>query len=102
MVVLPSEPVTARIRGEDIPGFAAEEYAVYEHFSGSCRVLKWGESFEITLRDENDYRLYIFAPVVDGEAVLGWTEKYISPKTIGVKDVPCTYVRDGRLYTRQK
>lgn len=102
-------PVTATIRSEDIPGFAAEEYAVYEHFSGACRVLKRGESFVVTLRDDSDYRLYIFAPVVDGFAAIGRTDKYISPKTIAdvrnghmelTEDGPCAWVQDGCLHRK--
>ena len=90
-------PVTATISARQIPGFTAQEYAVYEHFSGECRILKGEESFEVTLQNENDYRLYIFAPVVDGVAALGWTDKYISPKTIGMEGIPCTYVKNGIL-----
>ncbi len=91
-------PVITEISPEQIPGLRSGEYAVYEHFSGSLRMLKPGEHFELTLRDGNDYRLFIFAPVTNGEAYLGWTEKFISPKTIGMENVPCTYVRNGKLY----
>ena len=90
-------PVTATISARQIPGFTAQEYAVYEHFSGECRILKGEESFEVTLQNENDYRLYIFAPVVDGVAALGWTDKYISPKTIGMEGIPCRFVKNGIL-----
>ena len=77
-----ARPVTAQISGEQIDGFEAEEYAVYEHFSQECRILKKGEHFTVTLQDENDYKLYIFAPIHDGFAAIGRTDKFISPKTI--------------------
>jgi len=74
--------VTAKISGSDIDGFEAEEYAVYEHFTHDFRILKKGESFEIKLDSHDEYKLYIFAPIKDGFAVIGRTDKFISPKTI--------------------
>lgn len=90
-------PVTTEIFPEQIPGLGSGEYAVYEHFSGSLRMLAPGERFTLTLQDGDDYRLFIFAPAVNGEAVLGWTEKFISPRTIGMENLPCAYVHGGKL-----
>ncbi len=98
--------VTAKISGDDIYGFEADEYAVYEHFSKDLKILKKGESFNIELKNSDDYRLYIFAPIKDGFAVIGRTDKFISPKTVKyVTDEKITlyeegdyaYVKDGKL-----
>jgi len=99
-------PVTATISSEQIDGLDAIEYAVYEHYSKELKILKKGEFFDITLKNADDYKLYIFAPIKDGFAVIGRTDKFISPKTIvsvdGEKIVlaesgPYAYVKDGKL-----
>lgn len=98
--------VTATISAEDIEGFEADEFAVYEHFSKECKIMKKGESFDITLENADSYKLYIFAPVKDGFAVIGRTDKFISPKTVEyvcgdtiklVEDGPYAYVKNGEL-----
>ena len=105
-----SKPVTATIGGDYIDGFEADEYAVYEHFSKEMKILKKGETFDITLKDENDFRLYIFAPIHDGFAVIGRTDKYISPKTVEyvcdgkiklVEDGPYAYVENEKLVIKE-
>lgn len=94
------------LRAEDIDGFAAEEFAVYEHFSQSFFMMKRGEQKEITLQNKEDYRLYIFAPIIEGVAVIGRTDKFISPKTVGrvqgeeielIEDGPYAYIKNGKL-----
>ena len=101
--------VKCRIGGDLVEGFDADEYAVYEHFSGDMKILHRGESFEVTLADNDDFRLYILAPIKNGFAAIGRTDKFISPAT--VKDVcgesvtlyeegPYAYVKDGILYRR--
>ena len=39
------------------------------------------ESFDIKLKDYDDFKLYLFAPIVDGKAVIGLKEKYMSVAT---------------------
>ena len=65
-----------------IDGFDADEYAVYEHFSKSVKIMKKGESFVDRLKNNDEYRLYVFVPLKDGFGVIGRTDKYISPKTV--------------------
>lgn len=99
-------PVSAVISIDDVDGLQEDEYAVYEWFSKTVRFLEKGESFNIELKDENDYRLYIFAPVKDGFAAIGRTDKFISPKTIEyvcdekiklIEDGPYAYVKNKEL-----
>ena len=100
------ESVTAEISGDDIDGFGANEYAVYEHFSKDFRIMKKSERFMITLNSPDDYKLYIFAPIRDGFAVIGRTDKFISPKSIEyvhgkeirlVEEGPYAYVENWEL-----
>ncbi len=101
--------VQAVLRAEDIDGFTAEEFAVYEHFSGSFFTMKNGEEREITLQSKEGYRLYIFAPIKDGFAVIGRTDKFISPKTVRavrgrkvelIEDGPYAVWQDGELIVK--
>ena len=102
--------VTAQISGDNVDGFEAEEYAVYEHFTRDFRIMKKGESFNITLASPDDYKLYIFAPITDGFAVIGRTDKFISPKTVEyvhgkeiklIEDGPYAYFENGGLIYKQ-
>ncbi len=91
------ENVSAYISGEQITGFDADEYAVYEHFSGELKILKRGQGFTVRLKDAEDCKLYIFAPIENGFAVIGRTDKFISPKTIlNVENEKITLVENGR------
>ena len=103
-------PVTATVSAEDIDGLAVGDYAVYEHFSGNLQILRAGESFDVTLKNGDDYKLYIFAPYRNGFAAIGRTDKFISPKTIAdtfgrkiklVEPGPYAWVEDGELYTAE-
>lgn len=100
-------PVTAKISGRQIDGFAADEYAVYDYFDQNVVMLSGDEEFEITLKNRDEYKLYIFAPVRNGFAAIGRTDKFIAPKTIQyvhgedivlVEEGPYAYVKDGKLY----
>ena len=86
--------VAAKISCDDIDGLEAEEYAVYEYFSQDLKILKRGESFDIKLENPDEYRLYIFAPVTDGFAVIGRTDKFICPKTVD-------YVCDEKIVLKE-
>ena len=83
-----------------------QEYAVYEHFSKELRIMKADESFSLQLKNGDEYKLYIIAPLKGGCAMIGRTDKFISPATfrynrVGmaelVEDGPYAYVEDRRL-----
>lgn len=102
-----NQMVSASISGEMVTGFYAEEYVAYEYFSQTATVLKNGESFEIQLKNNDDYRLYIFVPVKEGYAPIGRIDKFITPKSIAyvcgktiklVEEGPYAYYEDGKLY----
>lgn len=100
------QPVSCSVGGEYVEGFSAEEYAVYEHFTKNVKILKRGERFTEKLMDKDDFRLYILAPIHNGVAVLGRTDKFISPATVSCiidgkavlkEEGPCGYVINGEL-----
>ena len=88
--------VSAAIHGGLIDGFEADEYAVYEHYSGEFHILKWGEKLEVTLQNSDDFRLFILAPLKDGCGFIGRTDQFISPKGDAASG-PWAYVQERKL-----
>lgn len=77
------DSVSANISLRDINGLKNGKYAVYEHFSQELIILDNDkDSFDITLSNSDEYKLYIFAPIKNGFAAIGRIDKFISPKTI--------------------
>lgn len=102
--------VKGTISPADVDGLNGEEFAVYEHFSKDLKILKAGESFNIELKDIDDYKLYIIVPIKDGFAPIGRTDKFISPKTIKcihgnevdlIEDGEYAVVVDGKLIIKK-
>ena len=101
--------VNGTVSPSDVEGLAEGIYAVYEHFSGACRILGYRESMEVVLENIDEYRLYILAPVKDGFGVIGRTDKFISPAAVEAvagrqillkEEGPCAWVEDGELKRR--
>ncbi|MDP4132526.1 MAG: Sip1-related alpha-galactosidase [Bacillota bacterium] len=98
--------VNTTVKISDIDGLDNDSYAVYEHFTKELKILSRNESFDVTLSSPDEYKLYIFAPVKNGFAAIGRTDKFISPKTIkSIKDEkteltengPYAFVKNGHL-----
>ncbi|MCQ2433579.1 MAG: hypothetical protein MJ175_13330, partial [Clostridia bacterium] len=105
--------VDGAFRPSDIVGLAdAKEYAVYEHFTGDCAVIGRDDVYRFTLDNQDDYKMFIVTPVIDGVAQIGIIEKMVAPLTIARRDVPektevkCrgtfAYVENGVLKTMEK
>ena len=91
--------VSGRIKPCDFGG--AGRYAVYEHFSKELCICG-EEGMQITLKDNDDFKLFIFAPVINGFAVIGDGNKYISPKAIAEQNGQTVkLVEDGDLVVFQ-
>lgn len=99
--------VSGSISPSDVEGLQGDSFAVYEHFSRECRILDREESFELTLDNRDAYRLYVLVPLINGYAMIGRTDKYISPKTVRytandraelVEDGEYAFVKDGELF----
>ena len=74
-------PVDGAISPQKVEGITGDEFALYEHFSGACTILKAHESLPIALADQDDFRLYIVVPLKNGCGMIGRTDKFISPAT---------------------
>lgn len=70
----------------DIEGLVGEEFAVYDYFSKTVQILKHDEKMELTLTDYDDCKLYIIVPLKDSNAIIGKTDKYITPKSYEILD----------------
>ena len=101
-----NQAVTGNISPEDVDGLCGEEFAVYEHFSKQMKILHRGESFELQLKDSDEFKLYILVPLKDGCGMIGRVDKFISPKTVRynrkgeaelVEAGPYAYVKDRAL-----
>ena len=85
----------------DVHGLRGEEFAVYEYFSKELTIA--GKDRKIPVRlDRFGYRLYYFAPLTEGNAVLGLVNKYNAPatllkSTVSAKSIDATLYEGGRF-----
>ncbi len=102
--------VNGMVSPKDVCGIIGNEFVLYEHFSGEYTILKKDEKIDITLKNQDDYKLYIVVPVTDGFAPIGRIDKFISPKTIRAvvgenidlyEKGEYAYVKNGELYIVQ-
>ena len=98
--------VKGTVSPKDIYNFAEGEYAVFEHFSKEVKILSYGDSIDVTLKNNDEFKLYIFSPIKNGFAPIGRIDKFISPATIEYvykenivlkENGPYAYVKDGKL-----
>ena len=61
-----------------------ERFGVYEHFTGEFHVLDKNSAIDINLKNHDDIRLYVMVPLKNGCGEIGFLEKFISPKTVGM------------------
>jgi len=105
-----NKAVNGTVSPSDIQGIQGSEFVIYEHFSKEFKIVARDEKIQVSLKDEDDFKLYTVVPYVNGFAALGDVSKYISLKTIKCiigeniamyEDVPCTVVKDGKLIERR-
>lgn len=102
-----NESVRGYIAPSDVPGLEYDNYVIYEHFSKEFHIVDRNECLEVVLTDRDAYKLYVIVPIINGYAMIGRTDKYISPKTVNytakgeaelVENGPYAYVKDGKIY----
>ena len=98
----------------DVWGLAsADEYAVYEYFTGEWKIIGASDVYRFTLANQDDFRLYLLVPYENRTAVLGIIDKMIAPLTVTrLTDDPVdcetacggrfAYIRDGALIITEK
>ena len=75
------EKVSANISAKDMLLSEDREYCVYDWFNKTAfRIDKKG-SFTAELKNYDEFKLYLFVPIVDGKAIVGLKDKYISVAT---------------------
>ena len=98
--------VTGAISPADVDGLEGEEFAVYEYFSREMKVLGKNEAMELTLKDSDEFKLYVLVPLKDGCGMIGRIDKFIAPGTVRynsageaelVEAGPYAYVKDREL-----
>lgn len=95
------------ISPSDIPDLAGECFAVYEHLTGEVFTMDRDARKTLNLKDRDDFRLYTFSPIVDGFAVIGLKNKFMSPLTVKqvtgrsyelYEEGTCIVYRDGAFF----
>jgi len=77
-----NKPVFGSVSIKDIDRLEGDKFAVYEHFNGELVILTKEESIKITLKDQDEFCLYLIVPVDNGIANIGLINKFISMKAI--------------------
>ncbi len=65
----------------DVEGLQGDEFAVYDHFGKTLRIMRSDESIPVQL-GRLGYGLFVIAPLQHGVALLGLTDKYNAPGTV--------------------
>lgn len=88
--------VTGTVSPSEIDGLEGEEFAVYEYFTRSLKILKYNETLGLSLNDRSRFSLFSVVPVKDGFAPIGRIDKFISPATVkAVHGKEIELVEDG-------
>ena len=79
---------------------------MYEYFSREMKVLGKNEAIELSLKDSDEFKLYVLVPLKDGCGMIGRIDKFIAPGTVRynskgeaelVEAGPFAYVKDREL-----
>ena len=73
--------VTATVSTKDMRIDETKEYCVYDWFSKKAYKLNGIDSFDLKLKNYDDFKLYLFVPIIDGKAIIGLADKYMSVAT---------------------
>lgn len=78
-----NSPVSGSIKPSDVSGIKkAEQYVLYEHFSREMKIIGADETVEISLANNDEFRLYLIIPYENGFAPIGRVDKFVSPAAI--------------------
>ncbi len=105
-----NKSVSGTISPSDIDGLVGDSFVIYDHFTQEYTILGKEEKIKVTLKDADEFKLYVIVPVVDGFAPIGRIDKFVSPKSIkcvngeNIELYECgkyAYVKDGKLYINE-
>ena len=89
--------VTTTIGAKDMLLDQNKEYSVYDWRNMSAVQISGNDSFEISVSNLDDYRLYIFTPIENDIAVIGLCEKYMSVATYSFNNGRLKVFDDGEV-----
>jgi len=90
-------PVSGTVSPADIGGLKKGKYAVYDWFNGTVQTVEYNEAISLELNNYDDFRLLLFVPIINGRAVIGLKEKYMSVATVKCTSNSVTPLDDGTL-----
>lgn len=76
------EEVKGTVKPSDVPGLTGESFVIFEHFSRAFHIVGYDETVAFSLRDIDDYRLFVIIPYENSFAPIGRIDKFISPAAI--------------------
>lgn len=80
------KPVSATVSAKDMLIDENAEYCVYDWFEKKALRMNGTGSFDITLNNYDEFKLYLFVPIIGGRAIIGLPNKYMSVATF--KELP--------------
>ncbi len=89
--------VSGRVSACDMRLDTKKDYCVYDWFAKKTFKLSANDSFELSLTDYDDFRLYLFVPIENGKAVIGLCDKYMSVASFDKKGDIYTFADDGTV-----
>lgn len=90
-------PVSGVLSAVDAECDSDGRYAVYDWFAGTCQVLEVDQTLPLTLKNYDDFGLYILAPIKRGKAVIGLKEKYMAPAAVKKGRTSVEALDDGTM-----
>ena len=89
--------VTGTVSPADADCDSDGRYCVYDWFSGTAEVLEVDDVLSLRLKNYDDFRLYIIAPIKRGKAIIGLREKYMAPAAVKKGRLAVEALDDGTL-----
>lgn len=95
---LTDDTIAGTLCPRELRGLKGDRFLLYEYFSGAWRVLRAEEAYRYSLTGADDFRLFSLTPIVEGQAVIGDADKFLSVRA--VRDTARGFIRmteGGRL-----
>lgn len=72
-----------------------DRVCLYDYFAGTARAIGRAEELPLILKNYDDFRLFLLIPIVNGTAVIGLIDKYMTPATYTAVDAHTVTLREG-------
>jgi hypothetical protein len=94
--------VKGEVKVSDVEGLNKKRYCLYDWFNKTAVEIDRDDAISLSLKNYDDFRLYLLIPIEDGKAVIGLKEKYMSPATVKIDKNNVTALDDGTLIVYSK